>query len=293
MHRRFGIALVALIALLMLFAAACTPYVTPQGAAPLRYRDDVFSNVKETDNVQYGPELYANSTPIQTLDIYEPSGDTATKRPAIVWVHGGSFGFGSSKEGDLVIEANSFAKKGYFNVSINYTLTPDGCSASAPTTSCLQAIVAAQNDAQAAVRWLRKNAAQYRIDTNRIAIGGTSAGAITAFQVGYNAENPGSAGNPGYSSAVRAVVSLSGALVLGNISAGDPSCLDFHSTNDPLVPFQWAVNTVNKAHAAGVRCYLTNFGTDGHVPFVKDGLTILEQTRNFLYFELDAAHAAR
>jgi acetyl esterase/lipase len=61
-----------------------------------------------------------------------------------------------------------------------------------------------KHDAQAAVRWLRANAATYRLDPSRIAIGGSSAGAITAMMVSYNAVDPGSSGNPGYPSDVAA-----------------------------------------------------------------------------------------
>jgi poly(3-hydroxybutyrate) depolymerase len=63
-----------------------------------------------------------------------------------------------------------------------------------------QAITDAQHDAQAAVRWLRRHADQYRIDPERIAIGGTSAGAITALYVGNHAEDPGTSGNPEFRS---------------------------------------------------------------------------------------------
>ena len=52
------------------------------------------------------------------------------------------------------------------------------------------------------MRFLRKNATTYKIDPDRIAIGGSSAGAITALQVGANSEDPGTSGNPGFSSAV-------------------------------------------------------------------------------------------
>ena len=58
-----------------------------------------------------------------------------TERPAIVWVHGGSFCCGDKSSAEIVDEATTFARKGYFNVSINYRLEPGGCSAGAPTTS--------------------------------------------------------------------------------------------------------------------------------------------------------------
>ena len=143
------------------------------------------------------------------------------------------------------------------------------------------------------MRFLRANATTYGVDVNRIAIGGTSAGAITALHVGFNADDPGTGGNPTQSSAVRAAVSLSGAKVLGSAATGDAPSLLFHGTNDGLVPYQWAVNTVNEAKAAGLQSFLTTWQGAGHVPYTAHRTEILDQTRNFLYFELDAADAAQ
>ncbi len=48
-------------------------------------------------------------------------------------------------------------------------------------------------------------------------------------------------------------MSLSGAKLIGApMTAGDAPSLMFHGTADPLVPYQWAVNTLNQANAAGV-----------------------------------------
>ena len=105
------------------------PFITPPGSAPLRYRDPVFASVSKTSDVVYGSAINAeNQTVTLTLDIYEPTGDTVTARPAIVWVHGGSFTSGDKTSPELVDEANTFASKGYFNVSINYRLEPGGCT---------------------------------------------------------------------------------------------------------------------------------------------------------------------
>ena len=141
------------------------------------------------------------------------------ERPAIVLVHGGSFSSGSKTSPELVDEANTFASKGYVNASISYRLEPGGCSAGAPTNNCLIAIQEARADAQTAVRFLRTNAAVYGIDPSRIAIGGTSAGAITALNVGFSSsEDP--------TAAVGAAVSLSGANLLTTVDSGDaPSLL--------------------------------------------------------------------
>ena len=75
-------------------------------------------------------------------------------------------------------------------------------------------------------------------------------------------------------------------------SAGDAPALFFHGTADPLVPYQWAVNTVNQAHAAHLDAFLETWPGEGHVPYAQHHDQILTQTRNFLYWEMDLAHAA-
>ena len=220
-----------------------------------------------------------------TLDIYEPTGDTLTARPAIVWVHGGSFTSGDKTSPELVDEANTFSSKGYFNVSINYRLEPGGCTGGTPPAVCMTAIAEALADAQTAVRFLRTNAATYGIDPGRIAIGGSSAGAITALNVGFSSsEDP--------SAAVGAAVSLSGAALFVTIDSGDAPSLDFHGTADPLVPYSFAVSTHNLALAAGLDSFLTTFVGAGHVPYVQHRTEILDQTQNFLWWELDLTNAA-
>lgn len=285
-----------LLVVLAVVAAGCGfNTITPPGPAPLRYRDQVFTTVNKTADVSYGSAVDQQGTTVDLkLDVYQPAGDTNAKRPAIVWVHGGGFSGGDKTSGEIVAEATDMAKKGYLNVSINYRLYPPGCSASSggSQVGCVQAIIDAQHDAQAAVRFLRKNAATYGVDTNRLAIGGSSAGAITALNVGANAEDPGTSGNPGFSSAVKGALSLSGAKLLGNPqSAGDAASLMFHGTADPLVPYQWAVNTLNDAHAAGLVSYLTTYPGEGHVPF-NHYVEIFAQQTNFLYWVLDLQHAS-
>src|SRR6516165_6453990 len=138
-------------ALLVLVAAGCElPDVTPGGAAPLRYRDPIFSSVDVTSNVTYGSAVnLSGQTVTLQLDMYQPTGDTVTARPAIVWVHGGSFTSGSKTSPELVDEANTFAKAGFVNVSINYRPETPGCSRN--LSNCIQAIQEAVADSQTAV----------------------------------------------------------------------------------------------------------------------------------------------
>ena len=52
------------------------------------------------------------------------------------------------------------------------------------------------------------------------------------------------------------------------------------------MPYQWAVNTLNEAEAAGLISYLTTYQGEGHVPFNHYD-EIFAQTTNFLYWVLD------
>jgi predicted esterase len=278
--------LLPIFAVLAVLAAGCDwPNIAPLGTAPVRYRDPIFNAVTVTSNIKYGSavNLENKTVPLQ-LDMYQPTGDKVSARPAIVWVHGGSFCCGTKTSPELVDEATTFSMEGYLNVSIDYRLESPGCSGS--LSNCVQAIQEATADAQTAVRFLRTNAVKYGIDPNRIAVGGSSAGAITALNVGYSSsEDP--------SASVRAAVSLSGAQVaVGTISAGDAPALDFHCTTDPLVAYSWAVSTINSAKALGLDAFLESWNETCHVPYTEHRQQILDQSRNFLWWEMDLAHAS-
>jgi carboxylesterase type B len=252
------------------------------GHLPARQRT---SAVTTTNNVTYGSAVNLSGQTITLqLDMYQPTGDTITSRPAIVWVHGGSFCCGSKTSPEIVDEATTFANLGFVSASINYRLESPGCTGS--FSNCGQAIQEAWADAQTAVRFMRTNAATYGIDPNRIAIGGSSAGGITALNAGYaSAEDP--------SARVRAALSISGARLSSSaISAGDAAALDFHCTTDSVVPYQWAVNTVNAAKAQGLDAFLKSWAATCHVPYAEHRQQILDQSRNFLWWEMDLAHAA-
>lgn len=102
----------------------------------------------------------------QTLDLYLP--DVGKKAPLVIWIHGGAFRTGSKKDHVPVqLVGNGFAV-----ASINYRLSG-------------QAVFPAQiEDVKAAVRWLRVNAKKYRIDPDRFAVWGESAGGHLAALAG-------------------------------------------------------------------------------------------------------------
>jgi dienelactone hydrolase len=284
--------LALLLAAAVLLAGCTLP--RPPGDSPLRYRDQVFSNVSVTSNIQYGsaPDSQGNPVPLR-LDLYAPAGDTQTNRPALVWVHGGGFSGGDKTNVVPVDFAQTFAKQGYVVVSINYRLLGSGCASNPGQPSCTIAALEAQHDAQAAVRWLRSKAGFLGIDPTRIGIGGESAGGITATLVGLHSEDPGSSGNAGFPSTVRGFVSISGGLPNGVFaSAGDALGLFFHGTNDGVVPYQWSDATAAAMLEAGVGAWLQHQDGAGHVPYAQYRSLFLEQANYFLYLSLDLAHAA-
>jgi acetyl esterase/lipase len=290
--RTRGLALIAVVSSIVLAGCTLPP---PSGDAPLRYRDFVFPTVDVTTDLSYGeaPDLDGNPVDLK-LDLYQPTGDAVAQRPALVWIHGGGFTTGDKSTG--ASRATYFARLGYVVVSINYRLlSPDGCGGTRePPPSCEQAVIAAQHDAQAAVRWLRANADTYRIDPDRIAAGGASAGAVTSLIVSWRPEDPGDSGNPGPSSRVRAAVSISGGIPTNEfIDSSDSPALFIHGTEDQTVFYDWAVSNAAAMYNAGVPVILQPIEGAGHGLGGQYAQQINQQSSYFLYYFMDLANAAR
>lgn len=226
-----------------------------------RYSYEIFNSTLTSD-VTYGSSVNVNGqTQSLELDIYEPQGDTATVRPLLIMAHGGSFIGGNKTGSDVVFICQKFAKMGYVVASIEYRL---GFGGILPTEeSATNAVYRATGDMRAAVRFFRgstENGNPYKIHPDYIFAGGVSAGAFMALHLAYldeASEIPtsidtttlgdieGNSGNQGYSSKVRAIVNLCGAI--GDtawINSGDIPCLSMHGTNDAVVPYGSSVITV-------------------------------------------------
>jgi dipeptidyl aminopeptidase/acylaminoacyl peptidase len=285
-------ALVVVLALSTAVLAGCT-VPRPPGDGVIRYRDQVFSNVTVTKDLTYGSATGLDGNPeTLKLDLYQPTGDTVSQRPAILWIHGGGFTMGDKSSG--AARSTFLAKLGYVVASINYRLlSPTGCGGNPdPTPTCQNAARGAQHDAQAAVRWLRVNASTYKIDTTRIASAGASAGAVTSLLVDWRPEDPGDSGNPGPSSKIRAAVSISGGAPTNDyITADDGPALFIHGTADQVVPYQWAVLNSGRMYNLGILTVLEPLEGAGHGLPADYGPLINQQTDYFLYFAMDMAHA--
>ncbi|MFB3829579.1 MAG: alpha/beta hydrolase fold domain-containing protein [Bryobacteraceae bacterium] len=147
------------------------------------------------------------------LDLFLPESGRGPF-PAVVYVHGGGWRNGSKAA--FQRQAAYMASRGFAGACIEYRLSGE---AKWP---------AAIHDAKAAVRWLRANAARYRIDPERIGAAGGSAGGHLVGLLGTTAgmaKLEGDGGNPGVSSRVKAVAAFNPAVDLvmfGKLSGSKP-----------------------------------------------------------------------
>jgi para-nitrobenzyl esterase len=245
--------------------AVATVACVPPG--PKRYVDLVFPQVATTQNVTYAtaPDL-VNGLPVDLrLDVFRPTGDTVTNRPAVIWVHGGGFRTGTKAATTTV--ASEYAQRGYVTLSIDYRLDPgnrcqdvqdgkitDPNELAIERARCERAIFAAQHDTQAVARFVRANAAAYAVNPGKIAVGGFSAGAVTALHVAYRSDDPGDVGDfDGFDSRVQAALAASGCNYDPNsIGAGDAPVFLLHAEFDQAVPFACAQSTAQRAHDTGL-----------------------------------------
>jgi acetyl esterase/lipase len=102
------------------------------------------------------------------LDIYLPPPAAKGARPVVMYIHGGGWSGGHSRQNggfeDFPGVLASIAAKGYVVASINYRLSGEA------------KFPAAEQDVKSALRWLRTNADKYRIDKTRFVVWGGSAG---------------------------------------------------------------------------------------------------------------------
>ena len=249
-------------------------------AQPFRYTRAVFNEVDTLKNVEFARAEWLNN-PISLLsdynihegeaitenrplymDIFLPRGDTLTQRPAVIFVHGGAFLVGSRHNDDMVAFCDSFARRGYVTATIDYRRGMGATvyrffgimtGISVNETNAQRAVYRATQDGRAAVGYLRKNAGLYGIDSAKIFMVGSSAGAFVSLNNLYldqSEEIPPAAMNkpslegldfigfPEYKSKADAVAALWGAIAnLSLIENESIPVLLIHGKDDNIVPF--------------------------------------------------------
>lgn len=113
------------------------------------------------------------------LNVWRPAHAAATKRPVMVWIHGGQFRRGSPST-PLYWGDELARKHGVVVINIAYRVGALGFLAHADLTAESEHRVSGNYgilDTVAALRWVQRNAAAFGGDPNRITVFGQSAGA--------------------------------------------------------------------------------------------------------------------
>ena len=219
----------------------------------------------------------------QKLDLYVPE-NSERPLPLIIWIHGGRWRYGTKEDCPVL----PWTREGYVVASINYRLSQDA------------RFPAQIEDCKAAIRWLRTNAAQYKIDPDRVAAWGGSAGGHLASLLGTTGDvTEWEQGHAAGSSRVQAVIDWFGradltqactdpvlgdspsALLIGgsgpgfaelarkaspitHVSADDPPFLIMHGDMDNVVPLSQSRAFAEALRAAGVKVKLVVLKGVGH-----------------------------
>jgi acetyl esterase/lipase len=240
------------------------------------------------------------------LDAYEPV-TKDRERPVVVYIHGGGWKGGDKNGGARFLLP--LVQAGYVGFSINYRLSGEA------------QFPAQIYDCKAAIRWVRKHAAEYGGDGTRVGVFGTSAGghlvALLGTSNGVKALE-GSEGMTGVSSDVQAVCDWFGpsdlakpgmgdnpdglvARLLGAkvkdapelaaqaspvtyIDRTDPPFLIIHGMSDPLVPIAQSRELRDELAKAGVSVKLIEVPGGKHGGFERTTPNQRELMQNMLAF---------
>jgi len=240
------------------------------------------NNVEVREDVVYGKggerEL--------KLDLYLPKDDVG-KHSAVVFIHGG--GWKGGNRGQFRPQSLHLASKGYVCACIEYRYSGEAT------------FPAAIEDCKCAVRFVRANAEELRVDPDRIAAGGGSAGGhLCALVATADAEAAleGTGGHAEFSSRVQLAIPFNGVFdfaamaearkaipqvssFLGgayeekpevyakgspitHVDKSDPPFLLLHGTADTTVPFDQSVAMQKRLQEAGVQAELFEAEGAGH-----------------------------
>ncbi|MCX6315781.1 MAG: pectinesterase family protein [Bacteroidetes bacterium] len=145
------------------------------------------------------------------LDVYLPvDAPPQMKRTTLIFLHGGGWRSGDHKMHYPLLEA--LAEKGYICIAPEYRLSTEAL------------FPAAVYDVKTAIRWARKYATTYHIDTNKIVLAGHSSGGELAAFAGATNGNPlyeGKGEYTNFSSDANAVIDIDGTLAFIHPESGE------------------------------------------------------------------------
>lgn len=218
---------------------------------------------------------------------YPDNFDPSKKYPAIIFFFGGGWNNGST--GQFAPHAAYFASKGMVAFTADYRVK------SRQQTTPWESV----KDARSSIRFLRKNAAAFSIDTNRIvAAGGSAGGHIAAaadltaideptdnFNYGARPDalvlfNPVINNGPGGFGYERFGEKYAGISPYHNIKKGAAPAIIFLGTKDQLIPVQQVKDYQERMKEAGSRCevYLYEGQQHGFFNYKKEGSSYYDAT---------------
>ncbi len=231
----------------------------------------------ELKNVAYG------TVAAQMMDVYLPANRTSTTTNTIIFIHGGSWSGGDKADFDTAILYLKTQLTSYAIFNINYRLA-NGSSILFPQQ---------MQDIDLAISFINSKSVDYRINPNKIALVGASAGSHLALSKGYKSNTDGK---------IKAVVDLFGpndltwmynnhpiptitqpilvnllgstptisattyaqASPINFVTTSAPPTLIFHGTADPVVPIGESDRLKAKLQTTGVSYQYIIYLGEGH-----------------------------
>ena len=258
--------------------APATSDDTEPSATGRPYKYEKFTNIFYEKNEKY----------TLLCDIYQPIGDGPF--PAVLAIHGGAWRHGSKLQ--MLRHAWKLAAAGYVVVAINYRHAPD------------YKFPAQVHDCKTAVRWMRYKQKKLKIDPDKIAVFGYSAGGHLAAMLGTTNPNDDLEGQvpellKPYSSRVACVVAGGApcdfswiksnaikdfmgqgpeenpqlyrqAAPITYVTPDDAPCIFFHGTEDTVVPPSAAKKMYEQLKLAGVTTAFHDVENKGHIATFSD-----------------------
>lgn len=196
------------------------------------------------------------------VHIFKPEKQEALS-PAVVWYHGG--GWRDGKAGQFFEHGKILAKFGVVSISVDYR----GFAGDAQNRDISRCIA----DAKSAFRWVRAHADELKIDPDRIAVGGGSAGGHLAAAVstlpGHDAPDDDRdiplnpclqiLFNPALDP--TRYIANDNASPLAAVRQGIPPAIIFHGKDDTTVPITQAYDYQRAMFKVDSECHL--FAYDG------------------------------
>lgn len=230
-------------------------------------------------DVVYTPAGWAQAL---KADVYLP--ETPGLRPGVLLIHGGGWE-GPDRREQMASIAERLVRRGYVVMNASYRFAPE------------YRYPAPVDDLHQALRWLRAQAGPYRLQPDRIAAFGYSAGGHLAEMLGVTGNDPairvqavvaGGAPSdlrkypggklvPQFLGGTQAEIpkAFADASPITHVAPGQPPVFLYHGSWDRLVPYDHATDYQQALSAAGIPNELFTLRGRGHITaFLSDGAAV-------------------